>query len=200
MSSGRLAEIVELATQFSGATEVSENSRLYADLGLTGDDARAFIETFAAKYDIDMGALVWLRYFDDEGSDMMGPALALAASVLSPHFAVRWQAARDAEREITIAHLVDVAQLGAWRDPGDASKRVRGPMVLTLIFSTLSVLVSAFFVLGSAAVLYTLLAGNLGQKSLVVTLGVIATGLVFPALAYASWRAIERKLASAENG
>ena len=193
-----LAEIIELARSQAGAKTITANTRLYADLGMTGDDAQEFMTAFAVKYDVDMGEFVWLRYFDDEGSDMMARAIALAASILSPSFAVRWQAAYDAEREITIAHLAKVAGERKWREPSDAFKRKPDPRVLTLIFSVLSVLVSAFFVFGSAVVLYALLAGDLGNNNLLVVFGVIATGLVFPWLAYASWRNIQRKLASAE--
>jgi len=194
-----LAEIIELARDQTGVKTITPHTRLYSDLGMTGDDAQEFMTAFAVKYDVDMGSFIWLRYFDDEGSDMMAPAIALAASVLSPSFAVRWLAAHEAEREITIAHLVKVAGERIWFEPSDALKRKPDPRVLTLIFSVLSVLVSAFFVFGSAVVLYALLAGDLGEKNLLVVFGVIATGLVFPWLAYASWRNIQRKLASAEG-
>lgn len=193
-----LAEIIELARNQTGANTITANTRLYADLGMTGDDAQEFITAFAVKYDVDMESFIWLRYFDDEGSDMMAPAMALIASVLSPSFAVRWQAAHAAEREITIGHLVDVVSERTWRDPGNAFLRKRNPIVLTLILSTVSLVVSVFFVLGSAIVLYALLAGELGETNLLAAFGVIATGLVFPWLAYASWRNIQRKLASAE--
>jgi hypothetical protein len=195
---GVLGEIIDLARKQTGAKTITANTRLYADLGMTGDDAQEFMTAFAVKYDVDMSEFVWLRYFDDEGSDMMGPAIVLAASVLSASFAVRWQAAHDAEREITIGHLVGIAGERTWRDPGDAYIRKRNPIVLTLILSTVSLVVSAFFVLGSAIVLYALLAGELGETNLLVVFGVVATGLVFPWLAYTSWRNIQRKLASAE--
>lgn len=195
-----LAEIIALAKAHTGAKTITANTRLYADLGTTGDDAQEFLTAFAVKYDVDMSGLIWLRYFDDEGMDMMGPAIALAASILSPDFAIRWQAAHDAEREITIAHLVDVADAKVWRDPGDAFRRAPAPRVLTLIFSIISVLIATFFLLGSAIVLYSLLTGRLGDKNLLVLVGVIATGLVFPGLAFASWNNIQRKLASTQGG
>lgn len=195
-----LAEIIELARNQTGAKTITAETRLYSDLGMTGDDAQEFMTAFAVKYDVDMESFVWLRYFGDEGSDMLGPAIALFASVLSPSFAVRWQAAHEAEREITIAHLVEIAAERSWRDPSDAFKRKRNPLVLSLIFSIVAVLMSAFFVFGSALVLHALLSGKLGEKNLLVVFGVIATGLVFPWLAYTSWRNIQRKLASAEGG
>lgn len=194
-----LAEIIELARSQTGAKTITANTRLYSDLGMTGDDAQEFMTAFAVKYDVDMESFIWLRYFDDEGSDMLAPAMALIASVLSPSFAVRWQAAHEAEREITIAHLVDIATERTWRDPGEAFKRKRNPMVLTVIFSTVAVLFSILFVLMSVIVLHALLSGKLGEENLLTVFGVIATGLVFPRLAYASWRNIQRKLASAEG-
>ena len=192
-----LAELIELAKHHSESDKVSADTRLYADLGLNGDDAGKFITAFAAKYDVDMGAFVWLRYFDNEGSDLMGPAIALAACAISPSFAGRWHAAHDAEREITIAHLADVARTKVWREPEQAFRRTKAPLVPTLVFSVLSVFLAAFFLLGSLAVLHAFLGGQLGNKNLLVLLGVIATGLVFPGLAFASWRQIQRKLASA---
>jgi len=194
-----LAEIIELAGSQTGAKTITASTRLYSDLGMTGDDAQEFMTAFAVKYDVDMESFVWLRYFDDEGSDMLAPAIALIASVLSPSIAVRWQAAHEAEREITIAHLVDIAAERTWRDPGEAFKRKRNPMVLTVIFSTVAVLFSILFVLMSVIVLHALLSGKLGEENLLTVFGVIATGLVFPWLAYASWRNIQRKLASAEG-
>ncbi|MEZ5960327.1 MAG: DUF1493 family protein [Hyphomonadaceae bacterium] len=194
-----LGEIIAAAKRATAAANIDANTRLYADLGMTGDDASNFMDEFAAKYAVDMSSFVWLRYFDDEGSDMMGPAIALAASILSPSFAVRWQAARDAQREITIAHLAEVARTTLWRHPGEALKTTRGPGVLTLVFSSISIAIAVFFGLGSVLVFYALVAGELGEQNLLVALGVIATGLVFPALGYASWRKIRRKLASASG-
>jgi hypothetical protein len=194
-----LPEIIALARQQTGAKTITADTRLYTDLGMTGDDAEEFMTAFAVKYEVDMESFIWLRYFDDEGSDMMAPAITLIASVLSPSFAVRWQAARDAEREITIAHLAGVAAEHVWRDPTEAFTRKRNPFVLTLIFSIVAVLISVLFVLMNAIVLHALLSGKLGDENLLVVFGVIATGLVFPWLAYTSWRNIQRKLASAEG-
>lgn len=196
-----LAEIIELAKNHTGKSSITADTRLYADLGMTGDDANEFLLAYATKYDVDMGALIWLRHFDDESSvsDLMEPAITLAASVLSPSFAIRWHAARDAEREITIAHLADVARVKVWSDPSDAYRRTRGYSPLVIVFSAASVLLMAFFVLLGAAVAYALLTGQLGEVNIVALLGVIAVSVLPFFFAFASWRSIERKLASAEN-
>ncbi len=193
-----LAEIVELAKHHSGASNVGADTRLYADLGLTGDDAHNFMTAFAAKYDVDMNALAGLRYFDDEGSDMQGPAITLMACALSPSFAARWRTALEAEREVTIAHLAAVARSKVWRDPGEAFRRAPKSAPLTLIFSALSLLTMAFFFLLGIVVAYGFLTGELGDRNLLTLFGIVAIGLFFPVyLTYVSWRNIERKLASA---
>ena len=194
-----LAEIIELAKTHTGRDSVTPETRLYADLGMTGDDAREFLLKFATKYDVDMGALVWLRHFDDEPStsDLMEPAITLAASVLSPAFSVRWKAARDAEREINLAHLADVARAKVWTDPGDAYRRVRGHSPLVIAFSAASVLLMAFFVLLGAAVAYSLITGQLNDTNVLALLGVVAVSALPLFFAYSSWKSIQRKLASA---
>lgn len=193
-----LAEIVELAKAVSDVDDVGPDSRLFSDLHLDGDDAGAFMERFAAKHGVDMTDFVWLRYFGDEGFDMMGPAISMAASILSPSFAVRWQAARDAEREITIGHLVEVARDKMWQDPGEEFRTPDKLSVLFLAFSAISVALMAFFFLTGFAVIYGFLAGQLGDRNLLTLFGIAATSLFFPVhLAYSSWRSIQRKLASA---
>lgn len=196
-----LAEIIELAKSHTDKSTITPETRLYADLGMTGDDANEFLLAYATKYDVDMGALIWLRHFDDESSvsDLMEPAITLAASVLSPSFAVRWQAARDAEREISIAHLAEVARAKVWADPGEAYTRTRGYSPLVLAFSAASVLLLAFFVLLGVAVGYAFVTGQLGETKLLPLLGVIAVSVLPFFLAFASWCSIERKLASARN-
>ncbi|MEQ1811966.1 MAG: DUF1493 family protein [Terricaulis sp.] len=194
-----LEEIIELAKNRTGKSAVTPETRLYADLGMTGDDAHEFLLAFATKYDVDMERLIWLRFFDDEPStnDLMAPAITLAASVLSPSFAIRWQAARDAEREITIAHLADVARAKVWSDPGDAYRRTRGHSPLVLIFSAASLSLLAFFVLLGIAVGYAFLAGQLGDKNYIALLGVLAVSVLPFFFAFSSWQSIQRKLASA---
>lgn len=194
-----LEEIAELARDHTGEKTVTLATRLYGDLGMTGDDAHEFLLGFAIKYDVDMGELIWLRYFDDEGTanDLMGPAIALAASVLSPAFAVRWQAAREAEREIDIAHLAEVARVKRWINPGEAMRRNRRDSPLLLLFSAATLLVMAFFVILGVVVAHGLLTRQLGQRDVLPLVGIVAASVLPLFFALNSWRAIERKLASA---
>lgn len=202
MSNALLAEIIELTKSHTGAKTVMAETRLYADLGMTGDDAERFLQAFAIRYDVDMGSLEWQRYFENEPTmaDMLMPALALGASLLSPAFAVRWQSAREAEREITIAHLAEVASTKVWREPDAAFRRAPKSNGLTLIFSALALLTMAFFAAIGVAVISAFLSGGLGERRVLVLIGIATTGVLLPIyLCYASWRQIQRKLASAEG-
>ena len=202
MSDTLLPEIIELAKSHTGAKVVTADTRLYADLGMTGDDAERFLAGFAVKYDIDMSALEWQRYFDNEPTmaDMLMPALVFGASVLNPAFAVRWQNARGGEREITIAHLAEVANTKIWREPDETFRRAPKSNALTLILSAFALLTKAFFVAIGVAVLAAFLSGALGERRVLVLVGIGATGVLLPLyLCYASWRQISAKLASAEG-
>lgn len=191
-------DIAKLVEPFAHKSATA-NTRLYSDLGLTGDDADALMKAFVVKYDVDMSNFVWLRYFEDEPTlnDLMGPAMALAASVLSPSFAVRWQAARNAEREITIAHLAAVAAAKTWIEPGDDFRRRQRASALLPLFSAASVLVMAFFALLGPMVIYVFLTGGLGERNALALIGILAVSILPFFLAFTSWRAIRRKLASA---
>lgn len=193
-----LAEIIELAKSFSAVDNIGPNSRLLSDLHLDGDDAGDFMERFAGKHDVDMTGFVWLRHFGDEGVDMMGPAISMAACILSPSFALQWQAAHDAEREITINHLVDVARAKMWRDPDGTFRTSQKVSVIFLLFSAISVALMAFFFLIGLVVIYGFATGEFGNRNLLTLFGIAATSIFFPAfLAYSSWKSIQRKLASA---
>jgi hypothetical protein len=196
-----LAEIIQLARDQTGAKHITAGSRLYTDLGMTGDDADEFMMAFAAKYDVDLSSMNWLQYFDNESSmaDMLEPAMAIAACVLSPSFAARWQAARDAEREITIAHLVEVAREKTWRDPGEAFRRPPKLSALGLILSTITMIAFLAFALIGVIVIYAFLNGQLGEQRVLALVGVAAMSILFPVYSvYAAWRSIGAKLASAE--
>jgi hypothetical protein len=197
-----LAEIIESAKAFAHAKTVTPQTRLYADLGMDDGDAEEFLDAFETRYDVDMSAMVWRRFFGDEPvtASMLTPALVLAASILSPSFAVRWQTAQQAEREITIAHLADVARTKVWRDPSAASARENRYSVLTLVCSSIALVILTFFVVLGVIVIYAFLNGELGEQRVLALVGLAAMSIVVPIhLTYASWRQISAKLASAEG-
>jgi len=196
--SDALEEITALAAQFSGkeAGDIAPATRLYADLGLTGEDAHGLMAVFADRFKVDMAGFVWLRFFDDEYMDFMGPALVLAARLLSTRFDERWTAALAAEREITVAHLAEVAAHGAWFDPPAGPKRPR-VAALALPLSCLALLGIVFLALVGAIGCWGYFSGQLGGVNWITAFGLIAMALVPFYLAWVSVGGIRRKLASA---
>ena len=71
---------------------------------------------------------------------------------------------------------------------------------LVLFFSALSMVAMGFFVMLGVIVAYALVTGQLGQTHPLALAGVVAVSVLPLYLAFASWRAISHKLASAEGG
>ena len=193
-----LADIAALAAQFAGReiSEIAPGTRLYADLGLTGDDAHGLMAVFAERFSVDMGGFVWLRYFDDEGWNMLDPAVVMAASLVSRGFMAQWAAATSAEREITISHLADVAARRAWFEPGAEHHRPRRTAFANVL-SLAAAVATAFLVLVGALACYGYLTGALGDAHRLAAIGLFAMTLLPLVLVWASIRNVRRKLASA---
>ena len=196
--SDTLAEITALAAQFTDKepADIAPSARLYADLGLTGDDAHGLMAVFADQFKVDMSGFVWLRFFDDEGADFVGPALVLAARLISTRFDERWTAVLAAEREITLAHLAKVADRGAWFDPPPGPTRPRqSPLALPL--SLLMLTATVFLALVGAIGCWGYFTGQLGGVNVLTAFGLAAMALLPLFLAWSNVRAIRGKLASA---
>ncbi len=196
--SDKLSEITALAAQFTGKepADISPSARLYADLGLTGDDAHGLMAVFADQFKVNMDGFVWLRFFDDDGADFVGPALVLAARLLSTRFDERWTSVLAAEREITLTHLVEVAARGAWFDPPPAPTRPRlAPLALPL--STLALVGLVFLAVVGALGCWGYFSGQLGAVNWVAALGLVAMAVTPFVMVWSSVRSIRRKLASA---
>jgi hypothetical protein len=193
-----LAEISALVAQFVGKAphEITPEMRLHADLHLTGDDAHGLMALFQDRFKVDMSGFVWLRYFEDEGWNFLDPAVVMVGSLFSRRFAAQWTAAEAAEREITVAHLAEVADRRVWFDPGPEHHRARLTglgNVLSLVAATPIVFLAA---LGAIAC-YGYFSGEVGGVSWLTAAGLIAMTL-FPL--FFVWNAIgnvRRKLASA---
>ncbi|HRO04831.1 MAG TPA: DUF1493 family protein, partial [Terricaulis sp.] len=167
-----------------------------SDLGLDGDPAGAFMQAFKERFAVDMESFIWLRYFGDEGWDMLKP-LIVALARLDAGFDQRWRAALAEEREITLSHLVDVAQAKSWIHPGPAHAPLRKPSRLAaLLVSAAAIGVAVFAVLYAVAV-YGLAIGALGEVSWVTAAALIAAAAFPTLLIRSAWSNIQRKLASA---
>lgn len=196
-------EIATLAVQLAGAKrdKLTPQTRLVGDLGLDGDPAVAFVQAFSERFAVDMADFYWLRYFGDEGWNMLTSAMVLAAQAVSPRFRQRWRAARDEEREITFDHLVDVAEAKTWIHPSAAHRPSAKPntigKAIGVGLTALATLGVAAFAVGGVVMVYGLAAGALGEVSpLSAATAALMTGL--PVLLFwNAWRTIQRKLASA---
>lgn len=120
-------EIVKLVAEVSGRSDVRPESRLLRDLGIDGNQARVLLGELAARYDVDLSAFQWQRYFDNEGFDFVEPFLVMAARRIDRRFDARWQAALDAEREITVSHLAAAVESGRWFEPEERRAPSGGP-------------------------------------------------------------------------
>ena len=89
------------------------------------EDNPAFMSEFQRRFDVDMSRFHFLRYFKPTPFNPFAPALALFLC-REPNFSRRWRAACDAERDLTIDHLVHVAEAKRWLEPpaADAALRV----------------------------------------------------------------------------
>ncbi len=202
MADDLLPDILALARRFAEKDSVGPDSRLFSDLGLDGDDAYEFMVAFAAKYKVDLSEFHWLHYFGDEGIDPFKPVVETIARLVNPSIRRRWRAASEAEREITIEHLARVAAEGRWIEP--ATRRVAAkfnafgflffgiivpPAVLMLFVWPLMLAWILADAISSGN--FSIIAeepgfvGGLGLATLFMTL-----------LLWASWRNLQRKLAS----
>lgn len=189
--------IAELAAGISviERENIRPESRLLADLRLDGDDAGELINAYAEHFGVDMTDFLWLRYFNDEGVDIFTPAFVVTFRAISPHFKAKWRAARAQEREITVAHLVDVVGTRRWIHPGTEHAR-QGPEMpawLALIVCWPFLLLSAFGVIA----LFGLATGAIGQISLVTGAGVVLAAAMPVWWGWTTWINIKRKLATA---
>lgn len=182
---------------------VGPTTRLVADLGIDGADARAFMDALAENYGVSLGGMRWRRYFGEEGFDPLAPALVFWLRRLDRDFGLRWRQAESVAREVSIAHLARVTEAKRWLDP-DVSARPpsREPRTVHgFIGAALLSLLPIFLVAIMPAMLALFLLAPLwsGDWSvvtrnlwLVAFMAGLAAWQVW--IARNSWRAIERKL------
>ena len=88
----------------SRRVRLTPGTRLYHDLGMSGDDADEFLSALFAMHDVAARGFKFDRYFDNE----FNTAGAWIAHRLG------WRLTHPA---ITIGHLSEVIRAGAWFDP-----------------------------------------------------------------------------------
>ncbi len=88
---------------------VTRETRLEQDCGLTGDDAREFLEAFKSAFDVDFSDFRFCDYFGPEGFGLDFGVAGL----------VRWLRGEPKKFPgipVTIGHLIRIATLKRW-DP-----------------------------------------------------------------------------------
>jgi hypothetical protein len=66
------ANIHDFIRQYSGTTNFSSDSDIFAELEITGDDFDDFIQEFQRKFDVDMSSYLWYFHSDEEGISVFG--------------------------------------------------------------------------------------------------------------------------------
>jgi hypothetical protein len=89
-------------------------SDVFGALGLRGDDCHDFMENFSVAFSIDLTDYIWPRYHlaEEEAQDVR--------AVLRPFMRMAGLKTQPLNRDlvpISVDHLFQVAQRGAWFDP-----------------------------------------------------------------------------------
>ena len=87
--------------------KLKETDRLQHDLGLDGNDAQAFIDKFAARFDVDMTKFVFRDYF---GRESFGCVPLWIVWIVIPPL-------RPKVRPVTLADLQKSARAKKWKRP-----------------------------------------------------------------------------------
>lgn len=84
----------------------SRYKKIEDDLGITGDDAKEFLDKFSKKFSIDLSDLDLHRYFESEGVGMINFSWLLG----------KRRKVKRSLHEITISALENILKDGKWID------------------------------------------------------------------------------------
>lgn len=65
-------DIIEFISDLAGTGKVRDDSDIFDDIGMGGDDFHEMIEKYAAKYSVDMNGYLWYFHNDEEGQNIGG--------------------------------------------------------------------------------------------------------------------------------
>src|SRR5690606_32070321 len=68
----RTDDIIDFVYNYTSCEKVNEDSDIYSDLDLVGDEFHEFMEAYAKKYEVDMSAYLWYFHGDEEGMNIGG--------------------------------------------------------------------------------------------------------------------------------
>lgn len=92
-------------------------TRLFADLGIDGDDGHDVMDSFAKRFSVDMTGADSFCYFDDEPPKMMYSELTWLLGLLSEKFRDYVDRCLSARKEVTVGDLYVSARLRRWDFP-----------------------------------------------------------------------------------
>ena len=133
-----------LVSRASGVpeAEITLEARLREDLGLDGNEGRAFLAAFAAEFGVDMAQIEPLNYFDEPAAFTGYATLVPVAARLSPAFRARVRRATRGLRALRVRDLVASARAGRWLRPplprGDADLTRLGPTGAVLLVGSVA--------------------------------------------------------------
>lgn len=113
-------EIFDLLAPYcaaAGKGELTLEMRLFADLGIDGDDGREVLKSFANRFSVDMTGVDSFCYFDDEPPKVMYSELTWLLGLLSSRFRAYVDECLAARKEITVGDLYVSARLRRWDFP-----------------------------------------------------------------------------------
>jgi hypothetical protein len=97
--------------------DLTLETRLFADLGIDGDDGHELLDSFASGFSVDMTGVNSFCYFDDEPPKVMHSELTLLLGLMNDRFRAYVEQCLAARREITVGDLYVSARLRRWDFP-----------------------------------------------------------------------------------
>jgi hypothetical protein len=94
----KVKDIIDFLADLSCTSDISPESDIFYDVGMSGDDFHEMVEAFSKKYSVDMTDYLWYFHCDEEGVSFFKP----------PY--------RRVERiPVTPAMLTEFANNGKWK-------------------------------------------------------------------------------------
>lgn len=110
-------ELLEPYSAGSGAGDLTLETRLFADLGIDGDDGHEVLKSFASRFHVDMTGADSFCYFDDEPPKVTYSEFTWLTGLLSERFRDYVDDCLSARKEVTVGDLYVSARLRRWDFP-----------------------------------------------------------------------------------
>ncbi len=109
MNKNQLTEVINFVKSFTRTSynNISPETTLEKDLGITGDDGQDFMQGFFQKFTVSNESFDCSNYFSSEGLDLFGISYILRKILRLPPL-------KNPSHDITIKDLHDAIELGYW--------------------------------------------------------------------------------------